>query len=115
MNAIDKAEKLALMPADYKPSKPLEFIPLDMDKQRGFNMLSDEDAGQVIKRLYTYAEDYAASYDASLQPDYFGLSDMGAFMLEMLANSFRRMEDGRREKSFLRSGANGGGRPPIDR
>lgn len=114
MKASTKAEKLAAMPIDYRPSKPLEFIALDMDKKRGFNILPDAEAGQVIKRLYDYAEGYSMSYDTSLQPDMTGLSDMAAFMLEMCCNSFKRMEDGRRETSFLRSGGNGGGRPTID-
>lgn len=111
MNAAEKDKRLAGMPTDYRPQKPLEFIGLDMDKKRGFNILSDDEAGRVIKRLYDYAEDYAASYDGSLQPDFNGLSEMAAFMLEIFANSFKRMEDGRRETSYLRSD-NGGGRPP---
>lgn len=111
MNAAEKAKKLAEMPIDYKPSKPLDFIGLDMDKKRGFNILADDEAGRVIKRLYDFAEDYTLCYDNSLQPDTSGLSDMAAFMLELYANSFRRMEDGRRETSYLRSGNNGGGSP----
>ena len=114
MKAADKAQKLAMMPENYRPSKPLAFVGLDMEKARGFMMLSDAEAGQVIKRLYTFAEDYAASYDASMQPDTDGLSEMAGFMLELYVNAFRRMEDERRETSFLRSGNNGGGRPPID-
>ena len=112
MNAIDKAKKLAEMPEDYKPTKPLEFIALDVDKREGFDALDDAEAGQVIKRLYCYAQDYADSYDASLQPDTYGLSQMAAFVLKLCCNSFRRMEDGRRETSFLRSGHNNAGRPP---
>lgn len=111
MNAQDKALKLQEMPADYKPSKPLEFIPLGVDMRDGFKMLSSEDAGEVIKRLFEYAVDYSTSYDASLEPDDYGLSELAKFMLKVCANSFRRMEDGRRETSFLRSGGNNGGRP----
>lgn len=111
MNAVDKERKLAEMPEDYKPSKPLEFLGLDMDKREGFEMLTDAEAGQVVKRLYRYAQDYADSYDASLIPDTSGLSQMAGFMLKVCCHSFRRMEDGRRESSFLRSGANGGGAP----
>ena len=111
MNALDKALKLQEMPADYKPSKSLEFIPLGVDMRDGFEMLSDADAGQVIKRLFEYAADYSTSYDASLEPDFYGLSPMATFVLKVCANSFRRMEDGRRETSFLRSGGNNGGRP----
>lgn len=111
VNAQDKALKLQEMPADYKPSKPLEFIPLGVDMRDGFKMLSSEDAGEVIKRLFEYAVDYSTSYDASLEPDDYGLSELAKFMLKVCANSFRRMEDGRRETSFLRSGGNNGGRP----
>ena len=114
MNATDKIKKLAEMPQDYRPTKPLEFVALDMDKAEGFFTLDDAEAGQVIKRLYTYAQDYADSYDISLQPDTSGLSQMAGFILKLCCNSFRRMEDGRRETSFLRSAHNGAGRPKIE-
>lgn len=112
MTTAEKLAKLAEMPADYRPSKPLETLPIDLDKADGFDMLDRAEAGEVLVRLFAYARDYAYSFDASMEPDYTGLSRQGEFMLKLCCNSFRRMEDTRRETSYLRSGANDGGRKP---
>jgi hypothetical protein len=110
MTTAEKLAKLAEMPEDYRPNKPLVSLPIDMDKADGFDMLDRAEAGEVLVRLFAYARDYADSFDASMEPDYTGLTRQGAFMLRLCCNSFKRMEDNRRETSYLRSGANGGGR-----
>ena len=112
MTNTEKMAKLAGMPLDYRPSKSLEILPIDMDKADGFDMLDRAEAGEVLVRLFAYAKDYAASFDASLLPDLDGLSRQGTFMLKLCCSSFKRMEDNRRETSYLRSGANDGGRKP---
>ena len=109
MTAAERAAKLAAMPGDYKPNKALEHIAIDVEKKRGFDMLDDENAGKVIKRFLQFAVDYSQSYDDSLIADANGLSELAAFMLDLLTCSFKRMEDYRRESSYLKSGANGGG------
>ena len=64
------------------------------------------------EELFAYAKEYARTFDADMEPDYDGLTRQGVFMLRLCCNSFRRMEDTRRETSYLRSGANDGGRKP---
>lgn len=112
MTTAEKLAKLAEMPEDYRPNKPLETLPIDMDKAEGFDMLDRAEAGEVLVRLFAYAQEYARNFDADKEPNYDGLTRQGVFMLRLCCNSFRRMEDTRRETSYLRSGANDGGRKP---
>ena len=109
MTKEEKAVALMEMPDGFKPKAEADFFALYFEYQRGFTRLSDEQAGKVIKRLFSYAKDYAQSYDASLQPDYDGLDAGGEMLMEMVAGSIRRVYDGRRETAFLRSK---GVRPP---
>lgn len=110
----EKAIALAAMPEDYKPKVEADFFALYFEYRRGFDKLTDEQAGKVIKRLYAYAVDYAMSYDASLQPDFCGLDGGAEMLLEMVAAAIRRVYDSRRLTAFMRSGNNPnkpGGRP----
>lgn len=111
MTNEEKAIKLEGMPADFKPKAETDFFALYFEYQRGFYRLTDDQAGKVIKRLFDYAQDYAVSYDKSLQPDFDGLDAGAEMLLEMVAASIRRVYDGRRETAYLRSGGNKGGRP----
>lgn len=116
MTNEEKAIALLAMPDDFKPKAEAGFFALYFEYQRGFARLSDEQAGKVIKKLFSYAKDYAQSYDASLQPDYDGLDAGGEMLMEMVAGSIRRVYDARRESAFLKSGlrkdGKTGGRPP---
>lgn len=111
MTTDEKMKLLESMPDDYMPKKSPDFVPVYFEFERGFNRLSDEQAGAVLKRLYQYARDYAMSYDASLIPDYDGLDAGAEMLLEMMAGSVRRVYSGMRDTSYLRSGANNAGRP----
>lgn len=106
-----KAIALASMPDDFRPKAEADFLALYFEYQRGFDRLTDDQAGKVVKRLFAYARDYGQSYDASLQPDFDGLDAGAEMLLEMVAASVRRVYDVRRETAFLRSGNNKGGRP----
>lgn len=103
-----------VMPSDYRPSKAMDYMPLDYDLRKGFAMLDDAQAGALVKRLFDYANDYAISYDDSLRVDTAGLSDMAVFVAEMAAGKIQRRADVYRKVSFNRSGANNGGRPKKD-
>lgn len=98
------------MPDDYIPKKKLEFMPLDFDLQRGFQMLDDEQAGALTKRLLAYAVDYSNSYDTSLSIDTTGLSDVACLIADMAQGKIQRRADVHRQNSYARSD-NGGGRP----
>jgi hypothetical protein len=111
MTRDEKLSKLASMPQGYKPREAEKYLALYFTDERSFNRLSDEQAGKVLKRLFRYARDYAESYDSSLEPDFDGLDAGAAMLMDSLAASIQRIYDGRRETSFLRSGANEGGRP----
>lgn len=111
MTSEEKRIALERMPKDYKPNEEPRFFAMYLENERSFNRLSDEQAGKVVKRLFKYAHDYAKSYDDSLLPDCDGLSDGAAMLLDVIAGSIQRIYDGQRETSFLRSGANKGGRP----
>lgn len=111
MNREEKAIALLAMPEDFRPNAAVDFFALYFEYKRGFDRLTDEQAGKVIKRLFDYAQAYGLSYDASLQPDFDGLDAGAEMLLEMVAGSIRRVYDGRRETAFLRSGNNRGGRP----
>ena len=114
MTNEEKIIALAAMPEDFKPKVDADFFALYFEYRRGFDRLTDDQAGKVIKRLYAYAADYALSYDAGLKPDFDGLDDGAAMLVEMVAGSIRRVYDGRRLTAFMRSGNNPnkpGGRP----
>lgn len=115
MTNEEKALALSAMPEDFRPKAEADFFALYFEYQRGFDRLTDDQAGKVTKRLFAYARDYAASYDKSLQPNFDGLGDGAEMLLEMVAASIRRVYDGRRETAFLRSGVRPGdkkgGRP----
>ena len=99
------------MPFDYRPREPMRYMAVFMDCARGIFMLEDEEAGRIFKALYKVAEDYSQSYDASIEIDPDGLSILGKYIGDQLASGVKRAEDSRRETSYNRSKANGGGRP----
>ena len=111
MTNEEKAIALSAMPDDFRPKAEADFFALYFEYQRGFDRLTDDQAGKVVKRLFAYAQDYGRSYDASLQPDFDGLDAGAEMLLEMVAASVKRVYDVRRETAFLRSGNNKGGRP----
>lgn len=110
----DREKQLAFMPADYLPDKKTPYFPLYFEHERRFCKLSDEQAGILVKRLYEYAGDYACCYDKSMEPNYTGLGEGAAMLLDVMCTDVQQVFDTRREASFLRSKTNGGGRPPKD-
>lgn len=100
-----------VMPDDYRPKTPLEFMAIYFEHERGVMLLTDEQAGKVFKALFTFAKDFAVNYDDSLMVETDGMEPMAAYIAEIIAGGIRRAAQSGRRTSFLRSGANGGGHP----
>ena len=99
------------MPEDYRPQKRMEFMAIYLEHKQGVEMLTDEEAGRVFKRMFQLAEDYSESYDDSLRIDTDDLSPMASYIANIIGGGVKRSEDNRRHNSYARSGVNGGGRP----
>lgn len=101
-----------VMPDDYRPKTPMEFMAIYFEHEDGVKLLADAEAGKVFKALFRYAKDFANSYDDSLMVDTDGMEPMSAYIAGVIAGGVRRAAQRGRTTSFLRSGANGGGHPP---
>ena len=107
----NKQTSVVVVPDDYRPKTPLDFMAIYLEHEDGIKLLTDEQAGKVFKALFRYAKDYSNSYDDSLMVNTDGMEPMAAYIAGIVAGGIRRAAQSGRRTSYLRSGANGGGRP----
>ena len=103
-----------VMPEDYKPKTPLDFMAIYLEHEDGIRLLTDAQAGKVFKALFAFTRDFSESYDNGLMIDSDGMEPMAAYIAGIIAGGVKRAAQKGRMTSFLRSGANGGGHPAND-
>lgn len=110
---MNENETLVVVPDDYRPRKPMDYMAVYLEHEEAVKLLSDEEAGKIFKQLFTFAKEYASTYDDKLMPDTKGVNNNGwaVYLANRIADGIRRAEQQRRRTSYSRSGVNNGGRP----